>query len=282
MNRSKFIQTNGIQLHYLDYVSQEPLLVLMHGLTANAHCLDGLIGSGLHPKYRVVAVDLRGRGLSDQPETGYSMADHAKDIIGLLDALGEQQVILGGHSFGALLTLYIAKHYPERVTKMLLLDAAAQMHPDTRELLKPTLSRLSQRFESFEAYLDMIKALPFLKNAWLDTMTSYYKADVQTYEDNSVSPRPQAAHMLEAVDGALGEPWMAYLSDITQAGILVNATGAYGTADAPPLLPKTLALETVENLPDCRYAEVAGNHQTMLYGTGAAETLQAIEEFLVL
>lgn len=277
---SRFVQTNGIQLHYLDHAGDGPLLVLMHGLTANAHCLDGLIDAGLSPQYRVISIDLRGRGLSDQPETGYDMATHAQDIIGLLDALDIPSAILGGHSFGALLTLYIAKHYPKRVDQMLLLDAAGRMHPDTKTLLKPTLSRLEKSFTSFDAYLRVIQQMPFLENAWDNAMTSYYQADIKVYRDGVVAPRPQAQHMLEAVEGALNEPWLEYLPSITQAGLLINATGAYGSATAPPLLPKELAMETVQALPNGQYVGVSGNHQTMLYGEGAQEILAAINEFI--
>jgi pimeloyl-ACP methyl ester carboxylesterase len=59
--------TNGIHLHYLDYPGDGPTLILMHGLTANAHSFAGLIRAGLSPQLPVLAVDLRGRGLSDCP-----------------------------------------------------------------------------------------------------------------------------------------------------------------------------------------------------------------------
>ena len=76
-----FVQTNNIQLHYLSHPGEGPTLVLLPGLTANAHAFDGLIQAGLSPRYRVLALDLRGRGLTDKPTTGYSMADHAADSL---------------------------------------------------------------------------------------------------------------------------------------------------------------------------------------------------------
>ena len=138
---SHFVTTNGINLHYLDFHGKGPTILLMHGLTANAHAFDGLMAAGLNRKFRVISVDLRGRGLSDKPSRGYTIANHAKDIIGLLDQLKLPEVVMGGHSFGGLLTVYIAKKFPQRVDKMLLLDAAAQMHPNTREMLGPAMSR---------------------------------------------------------------------------------------------------------------------------------------------
>ena len=116
----------------------------MPGLTANAHSFDGLIAAGLNQKHRVLALDLRGRGLSDKPATGYSMADHAADVLALLDSLGLEQVLLGGHSFGGLLTYYIAANFPERVSKLVVLDAGVVFNPRIQELLMPTLSRLGR------------------------------------------------------------------------------------------------------------------------------------------
>src|SRR5829696_5140248 len=111
----RYVTTNGIKLHYLDFESDGPALILMHGLTANAHAFDGLIAEGLRASFHVLSIDLRGRGESDQPSTGYTMEHHAKDIIGLLDALQIDSAIIGGHSFGALLTLYLAANYSDRV-----------------------------------------------------------------------------------------------------------------------------------------------------------------------
>ncbi|MGH9839795.1 MAG: alpha/beta fold hydrolase, partial [Blastocatellia bacterium] len=84
----RFAQVNGIRLHYLDHNGGQPALVFLPGLTANARAFDSVIAAGPSPQFRVLALDLRGRGLSDKPATGYSIAEHAADVIALLDALG--------------------------------------------------------------------------------------------------------------------------------------------------------------------------------------------------
>src|SRR5690348_6861509 len=106
MAKSDFVDVNGIRLHYLDYPVDGPTVVLLHGLSANAQCFS-LLAQGLSPYFRVIVPDLRGRGLSDKPATGYTMNDHALDILGLMDTLGVPQVILAGHSFGGLLAIYM-------------------------------------------------------------------------------------------------------------------------------------------------------------------------------
>jgi pimeloyl-ACP methyl ester carboxylesterase len=275
-----FVQTNNIQLHYLSYPGEGPTLVLMPGLTGNAHTFEGLIQAGLSPRYRVLALDLRGRGLSDKPASGYSMADHAADVIGLLDTLDLDQVILGGHSFGGLLTLYIAAHQPERISKLVIIDAGGSMHPRARELIQPSIDRLGKILPSWEAYLQAMKQMPFFEGWWNPTIESYYQADVHTNADGTVQPRSRPEAIIEAVDKALTEPWAQHLALIRQPALLLNSLGAYGLAGAPPLLPLEQAQATVKALANCRYVEIPGNHMTMLFGQGAQRMVEAITDFI--
>ncbi|MEJ7829996.1 MAG: alpha/beta hydrolase, partial [Segetibacter sp.] len=265
VSRSHTIKTNGIKLHYLEFAGDKPTVILMHGLTANAHAFDGLMAEGLSPALNVISVDLRGRGESDQPES-YNLADHAADIIGMLDKLQIQKAIIGGHSFGGLLTFYLAKHFPDRIDKMLLMDAAARMHENTKEMLGPALSRLGQTFPSFDYYIDKVKAAPYL-DFWAYEMLSYYKADVRKNEDGTVTCIPQPMHMAMAVDGVLAEPIIEYIQTVEQPAILINGSGTYTMGAA--LLPKENAVETANMMKNCKYVEVPGNHQTMLFGDGA-------------
>jgi pimeloyl-ACP methyl ester carboxylesterase len=276
--KNHLIKTNTIQLHYLEFEGHQPTLIFMHGLTANAHAVDGLIAAGLSPAFQVLSVDLRGRGESEAPVSGYSMQEHAADMMGLMDALTIDKAILAGHSFGGFLALYLAKYFPERVDKLILIDAAAHMHPNTKAMLGPALGRLDQTFSSFNAYLEKVKAAPYL-TFWDEQMLSYYQADVKTHADGTVRCIPQQAHMMEAVlTGSLAEPWLDYVQTVEHSTLLINAPGVY-TMDAA-LLPEENARETVAFMKNCRYAKVPGNHQTLLYGEGAKEIVSIIKHFL--
>lgn len=276
----QLVQVNNIQLHYLDHKGDFGPLVLMPGLTANAHSFDGLILAGLSPALRVLAVDLRGRGLSSKPESGYSMADHAADILGLLDALDIQKVMLGGHSFGGLLALYMAAHYPDRVRNLVVIDAAGSMHPKVRELIKPAVDRLGKKMPSWDDYLLAMKQMPFFRGWWDPTIESFYRADVEALEDGTVIPRSRPEAIIEAVNKALDEDWAKHLAVIKQPMLLLNALGSYGPPGTPPVLPRAQALETVRAVADGRYVEVPGNHMTMLFGEGAQRIVAEIIAFV--
>jgi pimeloyl-ACP methyl ester carboxylesterase len=272
------LHSNNINLHYLHFEGGQPTIILMHGLTANAHAFDGLIAAGLSPAFNVISVDLRGRGESSQPASGYTMADHAADILGLMDELKIEKAVLAGHSFGGFLALYIARFFPGRVDKLILMDAAANMHPNTKEMLGPALSRLDKVFESADAYLEKVKLAPYL-HFWDPLMENYYRADIQQNTDGTVSCIPKLSHMMEAVmKGSLGEPWLEYLKEVKHESMLINAPGIYTLGAA--LLPEENAMETVELMKNCVYVKVPGNHQTMLYGEGAKEIVQVIKHFL--
>jgi pimeloyl-ACP methyl ester carboxylesterase len=275
----RFVQTNGIRLHFLDHPGPGPTLLLMPGLTANAHSFDGLIAAGLNSSFRVLAVDLRGRGLSDKPEYGYTMADHAADILGLLEALKLERVILGGHSFGGLLTIYLAARHPERFSRFVVIDAAARMHPDTFELIRPAIERLGKPVASWEQYLESMKQMPFYQGWWDPLLENYYRADVETRADGSVCSLTRPEIIAQAAAAVMVEEWLKHLAAISKPLLLLNAPGPYGPPGTPPILPRDLALETVNLAAAGRYVEIPGNHMTMLFGVGAKKMAAAVREF---
>jgi pimeloyl-ACP methyl ester carboxylesterase len=276
-----FVETNGIQLHYADTPGGHPPLVLVHGLTANCRAFEVVVGH-LAPRVRVITPDMRGRGASDKPAGGYTMADHAADVVGLLDALGLGRVVMGGHSFGGLLSLYMAANHSARVAKVVMIDAAISAASErTRELIRPALARLEQSYPSFEAYLDLLRQAPYYHGwAWDPAVERYYQADVTMAPDGSVRPRAQPAHIAAAADGVIAEPWRKHLARVACPVLMVHATGPYGPPGAPPIVSAEQAAETRDLLPDCAYVHVPGNHMTMLYGEGARATGEAILAFM--
>ena len=286
----KFFISGGIHIHYLDYPGGEPTVVLLPGLTANAHIFDGLIEAGLSPPFHVLALDLRGRGKSDAPPAGfdpaapaanYSMADHAADVIGFLDGLDIHHPVLVGHSFGGMLALYLAAHFPERFPRIVVLDwAMALATPATRELLKPTLARLGQVAPSWEAYLAAMKQMPFYHGWWDPTIERFYRADILENSDGSVQPRPRPDAIQAALEGTLIEDWPALLAKVRQPVLLLNAQDPYG----PPAQHRSCrcdrAMATVEALANVRYVAVPGNHITMLFGHNVHRVVEAMTTFL--
>jgi pimeloyl-ACP methyl ester carboxylesterase len=277
----RLINANGIRLHCIDHEGGEPPVVLLPGLTANANSFDGLVEAGLAPRFRVVAIDLRGRGQSDKPATGYSMADHAADVVRLMDSLGIKDAVLGGHSFGGMLAMYIAAEYPDRVRKLIILDSAAGLiSPETREMIKPSLGRLGRQFPSWDEYMAFIKRAPFFDGWWEPAIENYYRADVETAEDGSVTPRSRYENIAEAMDRVSEVDWKEVVSRIRQPALLFRATQGMSGKGSAPLLGVNTARATVDSIAHCRYMELAGNHMTMLYGEDARRSAGEIIKFV--
>lgn len=112
----RFVETNGIRMHIAEQ-GEGPLVLLLHGFPETwyswRHQLPALAAAG----YRVVAPDLRGYGRTDRPGAveRYSQLHLVGDVIGLLDALGEQQAVLVAHDFGTSLAWNAALMRPDRV-----------------------------------------------------------------------------------------------------------------------------------------------------------------------
>jgi pimeloyl-ACP methyl ester carboxylesterase len=100
-----------------------PDVVLIHGLTGDlsiwflCHAMQELSATR-----RVTAYDLRGHGYSDAPTTGYTSADHAADLLAIMDCLEIERASVVGHSFGAVIALHAAILAPERTASVVLSD----------------------------------------------------------------------------------------------------------------------------------------------------------------
>jgi pimeloyl-ACP methyl ester carboxylesterase len=115
---------HGVRLHARDWGGTGQAVLLLHGLASNARIWDGvasrLAGAGL----RVVALDLRGHGASDQPPSGYDFPSVGDDVAAALGGLGLERPVLVGHSWGANVALRFAADRPGTVAGLVLVDGA--------------------------------------------------------------------------------------------------------------------------------------------------------------
>jgi pimeloyl-ACP methyl ester carboxylesterase len=277
---SRYVHTNGIRLHCLDEGAIGPTLVLLPGLTANAHSFDGLIAAGLADHIRVLALDLRGRGESDQPNT-YTLADHAADVLGLLNALELEPIVLGGHSFGGLLTYSLAATHPGRVSRCVVIDAPAAIHPTVFDQIKPSLDRLDATMPSWEQYLNFVKRMPYFDDWWDPAIEGYFRADIRENPDGTVRARSRPEHIRAVIDGFKDVNWLDVVRRIAQPVLFLRAPGAYGPPGSPPIVSAEQGRLTVDNLRNGRLVDIPGNHMTMLFGVGAPIAVAEITRFVL-
>lgn len=110
------------RLEYTEYGSGSRWVILLHGQMLPRRMHEPLAKAMAAAGFHVVTLDLLGHGGSDRPADPhvYSMAAFAEQVIALLDHLGADQVVLGGTSLGANVSLETAVTAPERVRGLLL------------------------------------------------------------------------------------------------------------------------------------------------------------------
>ncbi len=190
--------------------------------------------------------------------------------------------MLGGHSFGALLTAFIAARYPERVSRCIFLDIAlTPSDPKVGEAIRPSLERLGRPVASFDAYTSEIRAAPYLQGRWDPIIEAYYRADVETREDGSVITRTKPEHIVQVAIGVQAENWPAIFASVQQPSIFFSGPMPIAGPGSPAVISAEAARQAAAALPDCRrFIEVPGNHWTMVYGEGAQQIVAGISAFL--
>src|SRR5215469_1587254 len=134
----RFVRSSGIKMHIAED-GEGPLVVLCHGYPelwySWRHQLKALAEAGYH----VVAPDQRGYGQTDRPESidAYTIFHLVGDVIGLLDALGEQQAVVIGHDWGAPVAWHTALFRPDdvRATVRMALFGASGQNPTVPDMI---------------------------------------------------------------------------------------------------------------------------------------------------
>ena len=176
-----YFDSEGVRIHYTDESAGTPV-VLLHGFAVNADLNWRLVGitKELAKSYRVLAMDLRGHGLSDKPhgETQYG-AEMGEDVIRLLDHLEIEKAHIVGYSLGGFITLQLAVTHSERMLTASVLGAGWE-DPVNASFMN-ALGKFADALESgkgiepLSTYLGDDRVEPsFLHTLWVKTMTKYF------------------------------------------------------------------------------------------------------------
>jgi pimeloyl-ACP methyl ester carboxylesterase len=122
---SSFVELDGMQVHIRDVGPRDDPqpIVLMHMRAGSLHSFSGWQDT-LSRTRRVVTLDLPGFGLTGPSKDGnYKIDAYIRFILRFLDTLGIRQVVLGGHALGGEIAWRTAVLAPERVSRLILIDA---------------------------------------------------------------------------------------------------------------------------------------------------------------
>ncbi|HTI15680.1 MAG TPA: alpha/beta hydrolase [Dictyobacter sp.] len=235
---SSFVDADEVRLHYLEWDpavirpaqlgsgqenSDNVPLVLFHGLGASADTWR-LTAEYLCEQYHVLAFDLRGHGLSDQPEQGYDISLIAEDTISSMAQLGLGQIALVGHGWGARVALVLAARHPALVSHLILVDCP---HVEPRHWPGMTRERFLQerilldRYESRDAYLDVYRE--DLQDVWSSEIENIVCSYMCEMPDGQMVGRLRPACQVQIRESFWNDRALSYYSKLTCPVLLIPA-----------------------------------------------------------
>lgn len=278
--KMKKVKGDGVEIQLALWEGNGKTILCIHGLTANCRCWD-VMAEALTPRHQLIAMDLRGRGLSGSPPSGYSIEHHCRDILALLEDIGVEKPVVMGHSLGAAISLGFGAQYEDRVERIILVDGGGKLSEGQMNKvlagIKPSLDRLGQVFPSFEAYLDLMKQAPFLQ-PWSPALETYFQYEVEEV-DGGVRSRVQPEHIQEEIRNLMEADAAQAYPKLTCPVLILRATEGM-LAEDDVLLPEDAAERMLKEIPNARRVDVEGtNHYGIVFQPSEVRD-RAILDFL--
>lgn len=238
----------GLTFHVSDTGTGQPTLVFLHYFGGSARTWQPVINR-LAPRFRCLAIDLRGWGDSEASPTGYAVADMADDVQGILAALSLPRFVLVGHSMGGKAALVLAARRPAGLEQLLLIGPSPPSPEPMTDTDRAEMRAAWGGVDAARKTLNTIAKLP-LSEAWQQ----------QVIEDNLRASR---------------EAWEAWadlgsFEDLSSlASQITVSTAVLAGENDPVLSPDVLTNEVTGRIP--------GAAQTVLPGAGHLMPLEAPE-----
>lgn len=264
----KYVDNNGVKIHYVA-MGSGPLLVMIHGFPEFWYSWRHQMPA-LASQFRVVAVDLRGYNLSDKPSgvEQYKMRQLVRDIVAVIDHLGEKQAVIVGHDWGGMVAWALAMFRPDLVERLIICNLP---HPNglARELAtNPQQQENSQYARNFlqEGYHEKLtpeglaewiteeEAKPHYLEAYeqsdFEAMLNYYKANYprEPYMESTTStPNIRCPVLMihgladqALLPGALNNTWDWLEKDLTL--VTIPRAGHFVHQDEPDLVNRSMLM----------------------------------------
>ncbi len=156
----RYIEANGLRLHYLDWGGDsERVVLLLHGGSGNSHDWDRL-AVDLCEKFRVLAPDQRGHGDSDWSREGYWPWQLAADLEGLVEKTGLGQFDIVSQSMGVWTAIAYAGDHSDRIGRLVLTDFGPEVGRDVGRGINKTIAQRPSAFR------DKQEAVAFLRQIY--------------------------------------------------------------------------------------------------------------------
>jgi pimeloyl-ACP methyl ester carboxylesterase len=255
-----------------------PLVIGVPGITANLRSFDALAPALAVAGMQVVTVDLRGRGHSETTPPGtYGWPAHARDLAHLADALGVSRFDVVGHSMGGFVALQLAADVPDRVRRLVTVDALGLPEPDSLPPIVAASQRLGVVYPDAASYVATVRASAAIEE-WGGLWQRHYEYELEDAPGGGVIARTsRQATAEDGVYGAQAAPRIAEVWARVQCPVLLVRA-------ARPIVPGAGYIVSAADrdrlaavIPGARWVEVDANHYGVIAHPGTAS---AVLEFL--
>lgn len=242
-----------------------PLVLAVHGLSANMHGFDYLAPILVADGGRqVVAVDLRGRGHSDSTAPGtYGLEAHARDIFDVATRLGQDSFDWVGWSLGALIGILASQLEPGRIRRLGLIDHAGRSDESAVAAVITGLNRLDLELPTVEAYVAQVEAVSPIR-PFTDFWRLYYAYEFR---------RTDKAACLEDVRDASARDWPQQWRHLTMPATLLRCRQPL---NGGLVVPDDVAVDIASAVPTLSVIDMDADHFTVMTHEPAAKALRAL------
>jgi pimeloyl-ACP methyl ester carboxylesterase len=261
---------DGVSIHVQEAGHGPDAAILIHGFGEGAY-IWRLLAASLAGRFRTLAVDLRGHGDSSWDKDGeYRIDDHVADMLGVIDALKLERVILIGHSLGGEVVLRIAASRPGRITACVVVDFGPDLKSEGTARIREDLNESLRKWESLGEYATWLQARrPLVPAAMIDIIAR-----------GGLRASPDGGFLLKC-DPALGRaPLPQRSAEIWRLLPSIRPPVLLLRGIASAVLPRPVAEQMQQSLPDASLATVErAGHAVMADNPEGTE--RAVQAFLV-
>jgi 2-succinyl-6-hydroxy-2,4-cyclohexadiene-1-carboxylate synthase len=264
------IHANGLNFFCFDTGADKPVILCLHGRWGRSETWSPFMNRYCD-RFRLIAPDQRGHGLSDKPLSRYATEDLAADAYHIVRELGCRQIVAVGHSMGGRVAAQLAASHPELVRALAILDCTADGDPQVSsqppEQVAPvddlTKDWPTPYFTLADARADLEKRFPLASNV------EYF---MQSLHETTAGYDFFFSRRAMAAIGYYNAQWFDLLPRIQCPTLFVRAADSWD-------LPRETAEKMRALIRDVEYAEISGSDH-MVYADNPADFYPLMDNFL--
>ena len=275
------IEVAGVELAAKQWGdSDKPAIIALHGWLDNAASYDRL--APYLSDFRVIALDFAGHGYSGYRPSGvrYHMLDNVDDVIGLADALDLDQFVLMGHSMGAGIATYTAGSFPDRISKLILIEGIGTITAPSHEapkVLRTSVEEMkkagAKRKPIYEAREEAIEArAKAIGGISVDASTILCSRGLEKVE-NGFTWRSDSRLTMTSIFRMTEDLVQGFLQALSMPVLLVRGEQSF--------VARTNTMqERAAHVADCEIVSLPGNHHLHLEADSFEAVAIEVKKFL--